>query len=79
MGFDHLPHARERLTALLSGYGTTDRRQVLENVLALQLEFRDRIRFGTGEPWITFRGIGLDGRNERDHAWLSTDFESLLS
>ena len=78
MSFDHLPLVRERLIALLSGYGMADRRKVLEHVLALQLEFRDRIRSGTREPWIFFRSIGLHERNVRDHTWLMENFESLL-
>lgn len=78
VGFDHPPHARERLVALLSGYGMTDRRAVLTHVLKLQLEFRDRISRGTREPWITFRAIGLHERNVRDHAWLRASLDTLL-
>jgi aminoglycoside phosphotransferase (APT) family kinase protein len=78
VGFDHPPHARERLIAFLTGYGTTDRRAVLESALKLQLEFRDRIAHGTREPWITFRGIGLHERNVQDHAWLLANLDMLL-
>jgi hypothetical protein len=81
MGFDHTPHARERLKALLTGYGFPDRAAVLRAVLALQLEYRDKIeRYGAAgkEPWKTFRDIELNERNRRDHAWLKDNFEQLL-
>jgi hypothetical protein len=79
MSFDHIPHARERLIALMAGYGITDLRTLLEAVLALQVEFREHVIGGTNEPWITFRGIGLHERNVRDHAWLRENMSALLA
>ncbi len=79
MDFDHFPHVRERLIALMTGYELTDRRALIEAVLALQLEFRERIINGTTEPWLTFRSIGLHDRNLRDHAWLRENRDALLA
>jgi hypothetical protein len=81
MGFDHTPHARERLKALLAGYGFSDCSAVLQGVLATQLEFTDKIeKCGAAgkEPWKTFREIKLHERNMRDHAWLKDNLEQLL-
>jgi Ser/Thr protein kinase RdoA (MazF antagonist) len=82
MGFDAEPHAKERLMAFMSGYGISDRRSLLDDVLRLQLEYRDKIeRLGSAgkEPWKTFREIKLHERNRRDHAWLRENFERLAT
>lgn len=82
MEFDAEPHARERFAAFVSGYGVSDRRGLLENVLALQLEYRDKIEtYGAAgtEPWKTFHDIKLHERNRRDHEWLKANINSLVS
>ncbi len=82
MQFDATPHARERLNALISGYRLTDRRALLEAVLATQLDFTDKIetRGALGkEPWKTFCDIKLHERNMRDHAWLIENMDRLLA
>ena len=81
MGFDAAPHARERVAAFASGYGVSDRRALLEAVLTLQLEYRNKIEaYGAAgkEPWKTFRDLRLHERNRRDHEWLKANFDSLL-
>src|SRR5262249_34898911 len=81
MRFDHTPHARERLKAFLAGYGFSDRSALLQSVLPLHLEYRDKIeRFGVAgkEPWKTFRDMKLQERNRRDCAWLQANLDMLL-
>jgi Ser/Thr protein kinase RdoA (MazF antagonist) len=81
MGYDHTPHAWERIKAFLAGYGFVDRTAVLQAVLALQREYRAKIEnLGAAgkEPWKTFRDIKLHERNMRDHAWLRANLDMLL-
>src|SRR5262249_10097336 len=82
MGFDATLHARERVAAFMSGYGASDRRALLAAVLALQLEYRNKIEtYGAAgkEPWKTFREIKPHEPNRRDHAWLIENMERLLA
>jgi hypothetical protein len=81
MGFDAERHARERLIAFMAGHGTADRRTLLEAVLGLQREYREKIeRYGAAgkEPWKSFREIKLHERNVRDRAWLVENMDMLL-
>jgi Ser/Thr protein kinase RdoA (MazF antagonist) len=72
---------KERLQALLNGYGWPNREDIVGATLALQQEFSEKIaargRQGI-EPWKTFFEIGLHKRNQRDKAWLEWNRDQLL-
>lgn len=81
MGFATPPNRRERLEALVRGYGRFDLRRIIEATLLLQdktfAEMKDRGQQGA-EPWKTYLAAGLAERNRRDHAWLLENGRALL-
>ncbi|HEY4942770.1 MAG TPA: phosphotransferase [Rhizomicrobium sp.] len=73
LGFGAPPDRRERLAALLRGYGRFEAGAVIETACALQQrDYHDIETLGGQgiEPWKTYREAGLAERTMRDQAWL---------
>jgi hypothetical protein len=82
VGFSAVPDRRERLNALLIGYGKCVAAEVIASVLRLQDEYFQemQVRGAQGsEPWKTYLEAGLARRNRRENAWLSANQASLVS
>ena len=81
LGYSSPPDRRDRLRALLKGYGRFGSSEVIQVVRSLQArDTRDIETKGVQgiEPWKTYRDAGLAQRNLRDQAWLAEHSPSLL-